>query len=70
MSLYEIAMQYWQKNVKITTSRGNSYVGRLIGYTPECDNEPDPESIFVSISANVVIELFGHEIENITQVDK
>lgn len=70
MSLYEIAKQYWQKDVRITTSRGNAYVGQLIGYTSEEDNEPNSESIYISISSDIAIELFEHDIESVTPCDE
>ena len=70
MNLYEIAREYWQKTVRIITESGNSYVGQLISYTPEEDNEPESESILISISDNIAVELFEHEIQSIAQLDE
>lgn len=60
-------MKLWEysgKNVRITPDDGQAFEGIAYDYTSALDNEPDTESISIS-----VFELYAPEIKKIELVD-
>ena len=54
------------KKIKLETFSGNEYEGRVIGYVPAQDNEPEVEEISIrNEKDNKTYSIFENEVKNI-----
>lgn len=65
MNLNEIVEQYWRRTVCVKLEDGKIFRGKLVNYTSEADNEPEPESITIDTVGGMLVELFVNEIEEV-----
>lgn len=57
---------YVSKRVKIITTTGNTYIGKVIGFTQALDNEPEIDEIDIrNEKDNVLYGLYENEIKSI-----
>ena len=65
MNLSQITKLNWCSSIRVVTVDNEMLEGKLVGYTPAMDNEPERESILLEDSTGRLIELFEDEIKSV-----